>query len=44
VTGDTQAAGAAEVFEEAGFEVTVVDGAPEVVARRLVEFLAGASG
>ena len=44
VTGDTQAAGAAEVFEEAGFEVTVVDGAPEVVARRLVEFLAGAPG
>lgn len=44
VTGDTQAAGAAEVFEEAGFEVTLVDGAPEVVARRLVEFLAGAPG
>ena len=44
VTGDTQAAGAAEVFIEAGFEVTLVDGAPEVVARRLVEFLAGAPG
>ena len=40
-TGEASPSGAAEVFAEAGFETTVIGGAPEGVGRVLLDHLAG---